>query len=81
MVIPLPFRKRLLPNTADRQLTAAQNLRVSLVGGNRALPQDGPAITFPSGNVKAQFTRSRARSILLSPFIVTACYYLAGRDR
>jgi len=81
MVIPFPFRLRLLPNTADGQLTMARKLWVSLVGGNRALPRDATATTFPSGKVKAQITRSRARSTLLSSFIVTACYYLARLER
>jgi hydrogenase-4 component B len=42
------------------------------------LLQDAPATTFPIGNVKAQFTRSRARSTLLSSFIVTASITLPG---
>jgi hypothetical protein len=81
MLIPFPFRLRLLANTAHRQLTVARKLWVFLVGGNRALPRDASATTFPSGKVKAQITRSRARSTLLSSFIVTACYYLARRER
>jgi hypothetical protein len=49
--------------------------------GNCALPQDAPATTFPSGKVKAKFTRSRLRITLLKPVIVTMRYCFAWHER